>query len=392
VLMTPTREKHATLVDLLDRVLEKGLVLNADIIISVAGIPLLGINLRAALAGMETMLKYGVMRDWDERTREWERKHVKRKEPPLLADEEVLLRMYGAHWYRKGIYRAWRPGYFHLTNRRLLLFRSEPAEVLFEAYFEHIKGLAINRETHFTGVERDMIYLLLNPDLPAYLYAEKPWELKEAIEGRMEVLGLPLEENPFIPALGEEVDRLLSEGEEISADAKMWYEAPPAGIIGETWRPGRLYLTNKRLFWWCNEDRKALLDVPLAQITGARVETRDLGGIIRERAVLVVSYNNAHGSAEALFAGEEVAEWAGALGIVIGEVETCPQCGRPAPVKRLLEEGCYNCGWTSPRLRKEGAGSQSYSGEIDVMECKISSPFGGAGRSLPPRSPHKRGW
>jgi hypothetical protein len=67
--MQPTRDTHATLVDLIDRVLEKGLVLNADLLISVAGIPLLGVNLRACLAGIETMLKYGVWQDWDEAQR-----------------------------------------------------------------------------------------------------------------------------------------------------------------------------------------------------------------------------------------------------------------------------------------------------------------------------------
>ena len=39
--MEPTREVHATLVDLLDRILDKGLVIHADVIISVAGIPLI---------------------------------------------------------------------------------------------------------------------------------------------------------------------------------------------------------------------------------------------------------------------------------------------------------------------------------------------------------------
>lgn len=78
--MEPTRDTHATLVDLLDRVLDKGLIINADLIVSVAGIPLLGVNLRAALAGMETMLKYGIMQAWDERTRAWEREHRKEKE------------------------------------------------------------------------------------------------------------------------------------------------------------------------------------------------------------------------------------------------------------------------------------------------------------------------
>jgi len=62
----PTREVNATLVDLLDRALDKGLIINADIIVSVAGVPLLGVSLKVALAGMETMLKYGMMEDWDE--------------------------------------------------------------------------------------------------------------------------------------------------------------------------------------------------------------------------------------------------------------------------------------------------------------------------------------
>lgn len=350
--LLPSRQKQATLVDLLDRVLEKGVVISADIIISVAGIPLIGINLRAALAGMETMLKYGMMRDWDERTRAWERKHPKKREPPLLADEEVLLRMYGAHWYQKGIYRSWRPGHFYLTNRRLLLFRKGPGEVLFEAYFERIEGLAIRRETHFTGVERDMIYLLRNSDRVAYLYAERPGELTEAIKERMKALGLPLDESPIIPVIDEEVDSYLGE-DEISAEAKMWYEVPASGIFGKTWRAGRLYLTNERLFWWCNEDRKALFDVPLAEIVGTRIETRDLGGLIKETPVFIVSCSNARVPVEALFAGDKLAEWEAALGRIMGEMDTCPQCGRCAATEQLLERGCPYCGWTSPRLKKK---------------------------------------
>ena len=83
--MQPTRDTHATLVDLLDRVLDKGLVLNADILINVAGIPLLGVNLRACLAGIETMLKYGIWQDWDAAqrsiaTRELQQKRVKEQQ------------------------------------------------------------------------------------------------------------------------------------------------------------------------------------------------------------------------------------------------------------------------------------------------------------------------
>lgn len=72
--MRPIREKEATLVDLLDRLLDKGLVLNADLVITMGDVPLIGINLKAAIAGMETMLQYGLMQEYDEEVVEVEDK------------------------------------------------------------------------------------------------------------------------------------------------------------------------------------------------------------------------------------------------------------------------------------------------------------------------------
>ncbi|MFH1652619.1 MAG: gas vesicle protein GvpJ [Pseudomonadota bacterium] len=63
--MEPIREREATLVDLLDRLLDKGLVLNADLVITMGDVPLIGINLKAAIAGMETMLQYGMMTEFE---------------------------------------------------------------------------------------------------------------------------------------------------------------------------------------------------------------------------------------------------------------------------------------------------------------------------------------
>lgn len=63
--MEPVRD-YSVLVDLLDHALQKGLYLSADVIISVADVPLIGLNLRLALASIQTMLNYGLMRDWDE--------------------------------------------------------------------------------------------------------------------------------------------------------------------------------------------------------------------------------------------------------------------------------------------------------------------------------------
>jgi hypothetical protein len=53
-------ESTSTLGDVIDRVLDKGLVINADIMVSAAGVELLGIKIRAALASFETAAKYGL--------------------------------------------------------------------------------------------------------------------------------------------------------------------------------------------------------------------------------------------------------------------------------------------------------------------------------------------
>ena len=65
----PKVYRRAALVDLLDRVLDRGLFLRADLVISLAGIPLIGATLSVAVAGTETMLKYGILSDWDEAIR-----------------------------------------------------------------------------------------------------------------------------------------------------------------------------------------------------------------------------------------------------------------------------------------------------------------------------------
>jgi len=49
-----------SLADVIDRVLDKGLVINADIAVSLAGIELLGIRIRAVLASLETAARYGL--------------------------------------------------------------------------------------------------------------------------------------------------------------------------------------------------------------------------------------------------------------------------------------------------------------------------------------------
>ena len=54
------RDSTGTLADVIDRILDKGLVINADITVSVVGVELLGIKIRAALASFETAARYGL--------------------------------------------------------------------------------------------------------------------------------------------------------------------------------------------------------------------------------------------------------------------------------------------------------------------------------------------
>ncbi|WP_308429834.1 MULTISPECIES: gas vesicle protein [Streptomyces] len=58
--MQPRRDGEGSLAAVVETLLDKGLVLNADIMVSVAGVELLGIRLRAALASFETAARYGL--------------------------------------------------------------------------------------------------------------------------------------------------------------------------------------------------------------------------------------------------------------------------------------------------------------------------------------------
>jgi len=63
--MQPTRTEEHALVELLDVLLERGVVIQADIVVTVTDIPLVGISLRAAIAGIAKMSEYGGQAGWN---------------------------------------------------------------------------------------------------------------------------------------------------------------------------------------------------------------------------------------------------------------------------------------------------------------------------------------
>lgn len=60
-----TESADEGLAGLLNRALNKGAILNADLLITVNDVPLVALRLQAAIANVETMIEYGIMTDWD---------------------------------------------------------------------------------------------------------------------------------------------------------------------------------------------------------------------------------------------------------------------------------------------------------------------------------------
>jgi hypothetical protein len=60
---SPDYGRDVTLLDLADRLLDKGVSISGDVVISVAGVDLIYLSLRALLASVETAMELGVGRD-----------------------------------------------------------------------------------------------------------------------------------------------------------------------------------------------------------------------------------------------------------------------------------------------------------------------------------------
>jgi hypothetical protein len=58
--------RDLSLVDLLDRILEKGVVINGDITVSIGSVELLSVKINLVIASLETAKRYGLKLPWEE--------------------------------------------------------------------------------------------------------------------------------------------------------------------------------------------------------------------------------------------------------------------------------------------------------------------------------------
>ncbi|WP_095756722.1 gas vesicle protein [Streptomyces xinghaiensis] len=263
--LQPTRDPRVTLDDLLEVVLNKGAVLHLDLIIAVADIPLIGVNVRAAIAGMETMLEYGMLRQWDEATRAWAERSGSRG-LELRDGERLITRMFGGHRLTGEVYSGWRPGSVHLTDRRLVVLRREPREVLWEAELAELESAALETERAVGGEDRTRLRLRLRDGGEALLSAAEPERLHREL----------LEQTPGAKALaaadgggGGTAGPAGKDGHE----GHLWYHEPRRG--GAMWRGGRGRLDAGGLSWKSPVDARPALVLAPGDLLGVRLEERD---------------------------------------------------------------------------------------------------------------------
>ena len=63
--LSSVSRRDLSLVDLLDRILEKGVVINGDITVSVGSVELLAVKVNLVIASLETAKRYGLTLPWE---------------------------------------------------------------------------------------------------------------------------------------------------------------------------------------------------------------------------------------------------------------------------------------------------------------------------------------
>jgi len=331
------RRREATLNDLLDRLLTKGLMLHSDVVITVSGIPLLGLNLRLALAGMSTMLRYGFMADWDEVIRHAAQKEQGGEGPRLEEGEQVLLSQFGSCWYSRGIYSAWRPGLIYLTDRRLLLYRQEPAEMLLDIGLRLISGIDSRQVPHFSGRDRREIWLTLASGDVVRLHSSDGGQLLAALEKARSLAG-----------------HKYSELTKPDRRAEIWFLSPD-GTGEYKWYPGAFCVQKGGLCWQGCSGLEMSFRVSAADVLAAEFVAEGIMSGPDGSPVMELHYLGRLSPGKAYFSSalETLRSWASLLREARRDVlETCPACGEPAPAGRLLNKGCAACGWVSARLKR----------------------------------------
>ncbi len=189
--------------------------------------------------------------------------------------------------------------------------------------------MILNEEESFVKEKKKKILCIVDKqDQSHRLSAVETNQLKDAIEQKIKSMGLHVEENPVSSEHEDaQIEGSLMEGEDvIYRGMRVWYLVPENGIQQETWRPGRLYVSNKRLFWWYDFEERIVFDLPVNKIISVGTEMRKTSGLdSKNEKVLAVAYTFDSAKKTASFAGgRHIDEWAEILNrIISGKPQQC---------------------------------------------------------------------
>ncbi|MFJ4841508.1 gas vesicle protein [Streptomyces sp. NPDC088746] len=281
-----------TLDDLLEVVFNKGAVLHLDLIIAVADIPLIGVNVRAAIAGMETMLEYGMLRQWDADTRAWAERSASAK-AELASGETLVARMFGGHYDEGALYNSWRPGTLFLTDRRVLVQRREPREVLWEAELTDIRSTRLQTEASVGGEERTRVCVELADGRSAVLSAAEPETFHEKLR----------QQAPHVRSRAPHV--VAPAGGGSVQEGYLWYHEPRRGEY--LWRGGQGKLDSGVFTWKSPLDARPAVSVAAREILDVQMTSGKTPGGHTRAFVLQTP------DGEVVLAADDAQVWAGHL-------------------------------------------------------------------------------
>jgi gas vesicle structural protein len=79
--LSQVTRRDLTLVDLLDRVLDKGVIINGEITVSIGKVELLALKINLVIASLETAKRYGL-------TLPWEKEAPRRRAPRVSTSKK----------------------------------------------------------------------------------------------------------------------------------------------------------------------------------------------------------------------------------------------------------------------------------------------------------------
>ncbi len=80
--ISESSRRDLSLVDLLDRILDKGVVINGDITVTVGSVELLSLKINIVIASIETAKRYGMPLPWEVEQRPARRAKLRNITPP----------------------------------------------------------------------------------------------------------------------------------------------------------------------------------------------------------------------------------------------------------------------------------------------------------------------